>query len=232
MILSSLTQTRTSDDVADQLRALIQSGELAKGDQLPPQRELATTLGIGRQALREALSMLEALGYVETLRGAKGGTFVRDPVVASGQWLQQLRENIDELDQILDFRIAVESEVAALAATRRDDDDLAAMKAAIDALPAESDRSRFRSADAQFHMSLARAARNGRLERAVRQARADLFLPTDRILFVTEIESTRDEHTAVLLSITAGDAEHARSEIRTHVEHTRRQVHGLIEALS
>ena len=50
MILSSLTQTRTSDDIADQLRALIQSGELAKGDRLPPQRELATTLGIGRQA--------------------------------------------------------------------------------------------------------------------------------------------------------------------------------------
>ena len=37
-------------------------------------------------------------------------------------------------------------------------------------------------------MSLARAARNGRLERAVRQARADLFLPTDRLLFVTEID--------------------------------------------
>jgi DNA-binding FadR family transcriptional regulator len=65
--------TRTADEVAAHFRALIQSGELNVGHRLPPQRELAKSLGVSRQTVFEALGVLEHDGYVNTLRSMSQG---------------------------------------------------------------------------------------------------------------------------------------------------------------
>lgn len=230
MDLRPYTVTRTGVEVAEDLRAQIQSGEIAVGARLPPQRDMARKLAVGRQAVSEALSLLESEGYLVTRRGAHGGSFVCEPVRPAAMWLEQIRATFPDMLDVLDFRLGVECEIARLAAERRTDDDLAEMQAAIDALPvAPVNRSDFREADGRFHAGLSRAARNSRLEAALRRARADLFIPTDNIPFTETVEVSRRQHQAVLRAVERRDAAGAARAIRAHIEETRRHLCSLVD---
>jgi DNA-binding FadR family transcriptional regulator len=228
MAHSTIALKSAADEIAERFRELIRSGELAAGDRLPPQRELATELGVGRAALREALAVLEQEDYVSISRGAHGGTFVRELDGPAARWVDRIRANAAELDEIVDFRIAVESHVAALAAARRTDENLDELREAVAALGEEMDRAQFRAADARFHSSLARAARNPRLEAAVRRARADLFVPTDRLAWPAAVEATRSGHASILEAVTAGDPAAAASAATAHIERTREDFRSLV----
>jgi DNA-binding FadR family transcriptional regulator len=166
----SLTVT---DDVAQQLRQLIHSGELGPGDKLPSERELADRLGVARVSLREAIKLLQGTGYVEIKRGARGGTFITGLEAAYRRWVGRLREEASELDDIIDYRIAIESRAAALAAVRRVESDLAEQRTAIERLDDAQERSAFRLADSQFHGAVARASGSRRLEAAIHYARGE-----------------------------------------------------------
>jgi len=229
MELKPRTLNRTGVDLAEDLRAQIQSGEISVGARLPSQRQMAERLSVGRQAVAEALSLLEAEGYVVTRRGAHGGSFVCEPVAPAAVWLELVRSSFPDLEEALDFRIGVESQIARLAAQRRTAADIRAMQAAIDMLPSHSvSRSEFREADGRFHAALSRAAGNGRLEAALRRSRADLFLPTDNIPYVETVEVTRRQHQAILRAIERQDSTAAARAVTAHVEETRRHLRSLL----
>ena len=221
--------TRTADEVAAHFRALIQSGELNVGHRLPPQRELAKSLGVSRQTVFEALGVLEHDGYVNTLRGASGGTFVCELRVPAERWLERLRASIHEFDDVLDFRIGVERQVAVLAAARRTDDDLMAMRAAVAELAAADSLSSYRAADAAFHRALSQAARNPLLEQAVFQARASLFFPVDLLEYEPTVAQTAREHTTILRALERHDGTAAARAVATHLEHTRAKLHSMLD---
>jgi GntR family transcriptional repressor for pyruvate dehydrogenase complex len=110
--------------VVEQIVDLIEVGDFAIGTQLPTERELAKRLGVGRASLREALSALQILGFVETKHGQ--GTFVRSdaaslslPSEANGILAEESPFTI------LEARIAFEPSIAALAARERSDEALA-----------------------------------------------------------------------------------------------------------
>ena len=69
-------QHRISNQIADQIRALIVEGRLKNGDKLPSERELSTLLGVGRISLREGLRILESMGIIETKYGVNAGSYV------------------------------------------------------------------------------------------------------------------------------------------------------------
>ena len=69
---------RAFEEICGSIRARIGDGRLRPGDKLPPERELALQLGVGRNALREALRSLEIAGIVRLQKGAKGGAFIRE----------------------------------------------------------------------------------------------------------------------------------------------------------
>ena len=69
---------RAFEEICDRIRAQIAAGSLKPGDKLPAERELAQQLGVGRNALREALRSLEIAGIVRLQKGAKGGAFIRE----------------------------------------------------------------------------------------------------------------------------------------------------------
>lgn len=225
-----LNPTRMADDVADHFRALIHSGELCIGARLPPQRQLAKQLGVGRQAIFEALATLEAQGYVDTLRGATGGTFVCELELPTERWLDRLRSNIDQFDDVLDFRIGVERQAAALAAQRRTTADLDAMQTAIDELAGSTSLSAYRAADAAFHRALSVASRSERLTRATFEARAELFFPVDQLEYEPTIAATAREHATIARAVERGDASGAASAVGRHLEHTRSKLHSLLAA--
>jgi DNA-binding FadR family transcriptional regulator len=216
------------ESLAGQLRTLIHQGSLGPGDRLLPERELAEQLGVGRDSLREAIKLLQGSGYVVVRRGAHGGTFVTELEEPYARWLTSMREDLGELNDILDFRIAIETRAAALAAERRDEDDLASQRIAIEQLVQAEGRSSFRHADSAFHTAVAHAARNRRLESSIQYARGELFSPTDHLWFTELIESCQRGHQAIYEAINRRDPRGAAQAMEAHIEDTREDLWALL----
>src|SRR6476659_4429636 len=165
--------------VLAQLRRSIHLGHFGAGDKLPPERELAKLLGVSRTTVREAVRVLEGEGLVEIRRGSAGGISVKPQSMGR----TELRRRLREFEEIIEFRLALEPMSARLAAERRTKADIAALHkafewlAAIAATGAEGAVSDWVRADGEYHLRIARMARNGRLLSAIEEARAGMFLP-------------------------------------------------------
>ena len=105
----------------------IESGRLAAGARLPSEAELEAQLGLSRASVREALARLRAEGRVQSRRGA--GSFLTQGRPAEMVRLSTIT-SVPELIEWHEFRLALESEVASLAAERATDEDIARMRAA------------------------------------------------------------------------------------------------------
>ncbi len=218
----------TVTGIANLLRGRIHRGELSPGDRLASERDLATDLGVGRITLRGALARLQAEGYLEVRRGASGGNFVTELEKPYRRWIRRMREDMSDLDDLIEYRIAVERRAAKLAAIRADDTDRQRMAEAIDKLDRADDNEAFRQADSEFHTALAEASGSPRLIAAVDDARGELFAPTDQLRYSTEVERTRTQHQAIYQAIMAADPEAAADAVEAHIETTRGE---LIEML-
>ncbi len=213
----SLTPDSASESAERYVRALIYWGELGPGDKLPSATELAASLGISRATLRVALKTLERAGFLVTTRGAHGGSRVSDTAMLSRAWVQWIREHGDELEGIFEFRRTIESRLAALAAERRDEDDLTDIELALAREHENRQRASIFQADADIHRSIARAAHSPRLAQAMIDVRAELFLPVD--LSLLEEESVvYDSHALIVKAIREGNADGAASAAAAHVD--------------
>ncbi|MHC1559993.1 FadR/GntR family transcriptional regulator [Actinomycetospora sp. C-140] len=219
-----VTTTTLAQAVADHLRMRIHRGDVSPGERLPPERDLAEQLGIARISLREAIRLLREDGYVEVRRGSTGGTYVTELRRPAEAWRSRMREQAGEIDDIVDFRIALETRTAALAAQRHTEATLAPIRESLGALRGVIGRTAFRQADSRFHVALARAARNERLADAVETARGELFSPRDLLPFREPVEETLRDHQAIYEAVRAGDAEAAAEAMRAHLEGARRQL--------
>lgn len=222
MITQPLNRLPTHARAADWLRERIRSGELAVGTRLPAQRDLSAALGVSRQSIQDALFELEKDGLIEILRGSQGGSFVVAKSLSPRAVRKWIESNIDELEAIIEFRLAVEKQIGILACRRRSVEDLETMQRAIDELPSgEAPRSAFRAADGKFHAALARTAGNVRLEQALRKSRSDMFIPTDSLQFEDEVDCTRREHQEIVAALKARDESAAAELVEKHIEQTR-----------
>jgi GntR family transcriptional regulator, transcriptional repressor for pyruvate dehydrogenase complex len=218
--------------IAERVRGRIHRGELGPGDRLLPERQLAEELGVGRLRLREALAMLEAEGYLVARRGASGGRFVTELSAPYGQWVEQMRRDLHELDHIVDFRLAVECQVARLAAQRCTKADITTLRAAVRALERATTPRAYRTADLAFHAALALAAKSPRLAAAVEEIRGELFSPADEVWFDGRSGASARDHLAIVEACVAGDADRAAAIMAEHVSQTRAELRALIEAKS
>lgn len=199
---------------------------LSPGDQLPGEGTLAETLGVSRLTVREAVKQLSARGIILTSNG-------RRPVVAEpdgrsvGDFLRtEIRRDPATLLELVDVRVALESQIAALAAGADEtalgpaDDALAAMVAALD------DRDAFNDADVRFHAALAGATGNSLL--AILLAQMEGVLRSSRDLS-TEGHRRRglglgdivEQHREILAHARAHDPAAAAEAMRRHLESAR-----------
>jgi DNA-binding FadR family transcriptional regulator len=211
-------------DVVQDLRGRIHRGELGPGDRLPPERELAPQLGVSRDRLRDALSTLEGDGYLFSKRGATGGWFVTELGAPFATWAARTEH---DLDDIVDFRLAVECEAARFAATRRTRADVDAIGQAVERLDAAATPREYRLADVAFHAAIAVAAGNERLATAIERARGELFEPADELWQHGRIDSLAD-HRQILDAIGHQDAAAAAGAMAEHIERTRLEVRALV----
>jgi DNA-binding FadR family transcriptional regulator len=206
--------------VLNRLRRAIHLGIYGPGDKLPPERAHAEQLGISRVTLREAIRVLEGEGYVETRRGSMGGVTVLDRKEPPVQLRRRLREDIEQLRAVADFRLANERCAAERAATRVDEDDIAALARAIDALRDSTSVGNFRQADSFFHVRIAEAADCELLRQAVEDARAAMFMPLDALDFELIHSSSVRDHEKILQALKGADAAKAGRAMASHLRHT------------
>lgn len=216
--LRPVRRSRLYEEVVDRLRELIDVQGLQPGDRLMSERELAERLGVSRTSVRQALTALEVMGLVRVRHG--GGVFLaRAPDAVLPSLATELVNRYEQLPAVMEVREAIETQTARLAARRRSDDDLRAIRDAVAAMDAAiGSGGEPAAADAQFHTAVARAARNPLLERLW----ADLAEPIDETRRASLARPGRPprsvaDHRAILDAIEAGDEDAAAAAMRAHL---------------
>jgi GntR family transcriptional regulator, transcriptional repressor for pyruvate dehydrogenase complex len=209
--------------VTERIRRAIHMGSYLPGDKLPSERTLAQHLGVSRATLREAIRVLEGEGYVISRRGASGGILVLDQAENEERIRPLLAEKLPEIEEIFDYRTAVEGAAARLAADRRTDEDLAILQRAYDVMAADRETRRFRAADNAFHLAIADAARNRPMRQAIEDARAEMWVPIDRLISRVFLTANR-HHRQILDAIRARDPDAAQQAVVDHLETARRDL--------
>lgn len=122
---------RAFDEIIDQVRAMIASGELRPGERLPSERMLADQFAVSRNTVREALRMLEIAGLVTLKRGATGGSFIADgdPSIVASSLSDALHLTDISLADVTETLHGISSMAARIACERMTEDDLAKLDA-------------------------------------------------------------------------------------------------------
>ena len=206
-------------EVARRLLDLFTDGSLAPGTRLPPERQLAGTLEVGRSAVREALAALEILGIVDVRPGS--GTYLRG--TASELLPQTLRWGLligqRNTAELIELRSGLEIYVARLAAARVDDAAHARLDAHLSRMRAATgDLKAFVRADLDFHNALAAAAGNDLLVDLLHVVRSLLQVYADRAVH-DEVAAriALAEHEAIARAVGAGDEDAAASAMAVHM---------------
>jgi GntR family transcriptional regulator, transcriptional repressor for pyruvate dehydrogenase complex len=213
--------TRVSDEVAEQIRRLIVSEQLAEGARLPAERDLADRFGVSRPMVSQALRMLALMGLVDIRRGS--GAYVlrrpQDMVTASVSLLLDMHGSVGELAQL---RLWLETAGATHAALRREP---ASIAAALDRLTgATASAPAWIAADTLFHAAAVRAAGNTYLTAVYEAVHAAVlaheyehWVRTDtEPAWLTAPGALLGLHQAIYDAIAAGDAEAAGLSVQRH----------------
>lgn len=212
-----LMRTRLYEQVAEQITAWVRENGLAAGDKIPPERELAQRLGVSRATLSQALVALEVIGVVEVRHG--DGTVVTS-APSSTRIGQAIRAHADRLPEIIETRDALETKIAALAAQRRTQEDLARIDDALAAMEDDIESGgRGVEGDERFHGAVTAAAHSLLLAHLmdeigdlIRESRIESLSQPDRP------RSSLAGHRAIADAIRAGDADAAAAAMHAHVE--------------
>jgi len=219
-------------ELVDALGDRIRDGRLMPGDKLPTEAAIMGEFGVSRTVVREAISKLQASGQVETRHGI--GTFVIGLGDAPGFKLGPEQFNtLRDVIAVLELRIGVETEAAALAAQRRTPANLAMMRQALDAVAQAVDEGRDAvSADFQFHLEIARATQNSHFADMMATLGSSIIprarltqveglnepMSSERLQYLRRVNG---EHESIFDAINASDADAARAAMRTHLANSR-----------
>lgn len=215
--LRPVTRPRLYEQVAEQITGWIADNGLGAGDRLPPERELATRLGVSRATVSQALVALEVVGVVAVRHG--DGAILTEAAGAR-RITEAIREHAQRLPDVIDARDALETKLAALAAQRRTDAEVDAIDAALDAMEADVDAGgRGLEGDERFHAAVTAAAHSELLARMMAEL-SELVRET-RIESLGQPGRPRDSlaaHRRIAAAIRAGDPTEAARAMHDHVE--------------
>jgi GntR family transcriptional regulator, transcriptional repressor for pyruvate dehydrogenase complex len=210
----------TSLQVTRRILEYVLSAEMLPGARMPSERQFAEVLGVGRGVVRESLKCLILLGLVEVRQG--DGTYLRQ---ATSELLPKIIEwglllGDKQTFEIVEARQHLEQITASLAAERRSDDDLRAMEMALEQMrdsvhaPPE-----FAQADIDFHLCIAKAARNSVLSGILVNIQCLLGVWIRRVVGAEAAENgvSYREHVAVFEAIGRHDGTGAAAAMHRHL---------------
>jgi len=218
--LKPVESRRLYQQIADQIRELIDRGGFEPGTRLPPERDLAQQLGVSRPSLREALIALDVEGRVEVR--SNSGVFVsaapQEPAAA-----RRTAAMGESPSQLMEARSVIEGEVVILACARVTDEPLARLRALLRSMEAEIGRRARVDFDREFHLTLAEMSGNAVLTRLVGELFDERHSPISAKIS-SRLENTRtwkvalEEHKAILAALEARDPIAAQAAMRAHLK--------------
>jgi GntR family transcriptional repressor for pyruvate dehydrogenase complex len=214
--LHPVARPRLYEQVVQQILAWVRDNGLGVGDHLPPERELASRLGVSRATVSQALVAMEVVGVV-SVRHGDGAVIVDSP--GTSKVVDALHEHAQRLPDVIEAREALETKLAALAAVRRTQEDLARIDAALEVMAADIAAGRRGvDGDERFHAAVTEAGHSALLQR--------LMLEISGLIRETRIESlsqpgrpreSLEGHRLIAEAIRARDTEGAAAAMRAHV---------------
>jgi len=224
--LNSEKNGTTAEEVVTRLREMIQSGELAAGDRLPPERDLAKLLGVSRPTLRAGIRSLATVGILQSKQGA--GTFVAEaeesPTLDTSalRMLSALHGFTSE--EMFEARLALEMSIAALAAERADSEQMAQLAEEVTGMYASLDRpEQYLVHDMQFHQTIAAASGNRILTALMNMVASILFeYRSKTVKRAIDLKDSAEQHHNIYRAIREHDPEAARQAMRVHLIETQK----------
>ena len=216
------------EQVNDQLRELIVSGDLPAGERLPNEAALAREFGVSRATVREALRILATQNLIRTTKGAGGGSYVTLPTV--DHISEFLRGNLNllseaehvSLEELLEARELVEVPAARLAAQRSTPDDVDRLREAIPDNPLRMTTQEQFAYNKDFHTVIVEACGNTLLYIAAQPVFSVLQTHLARSSLGKGFHrSINEHHRRIVEAIEAGDADGAAAEMHAHLEYLR-----------
>jgi len=208
-----------ASEIARRLVDYLLAGGIEPGHRVPSERQLAEAFGVGRSAMREALKSLTFLGLLEVRHG--DGTYLKKAdstllprVVEWGLLLGEKRTT-----DLVEARQKIEATIAGMAASRRDDADLAELRRLLGRMGRmEGDPAGFVDADVAFHLRLAEAAGNTALRDILTGIQALLRAWISRAISAEgDIPISYREHIPILAAIEEGDEAAAVAAMEAHL---------------
>ncbi len=216
------------EDTVERLLQTIRLGVLGPGESLPPERELATRLGVSRDTVRDAIKSLAQAGYLVSRRGRYGGTFLADALPAPNP--AAVRFTRADIDDVVRLREILEVGATQLAAART---LTATERQALSGRLADvrdADIADYRRLDSRLHLAIAEAAGVPSLVPLVAQNRMRLNELLDCIpLLDRNIAHSEQQHEAIIAAILAGDVEAAAETMSAHVDGSAALLHGFLD---
>jgi len=216
--------SRLYEQIVQQIEESILKGTLKPGDQLPAERELAQRFGVSRTAVREAVKALREKGLVEAYSGR--GTFITNGTSQAIRQSLDLMMKIGQQDgsiHLAEVRAILEPEIAALAATRGEEQHIATMREAFGVMDrAREDPVAYIEADLDFHLALAEAAANPLILSLIDSIVGLLREQRMRIFYVEGgPERGQYHHKRILDALEQHDTAKARAAMQAHLLQVR-----------
>jgi GntR family transcriptional repressor for pyruvate dehydrogenase complex len=219
-VFKPVESRRLYQQIADQIRELIDRGGFEAGTRLPPERDLALQLGVSRPSLREALIALDVEGRVEVRSGS--GVYVS--TIKPGATPERTVAMGESPSQLMEARSVIEGELVILACARITEEPLARLRGLLNGMEAAIERRRARvDLDREFHLTLAEMSGNAVLSRLVAELFDERHSPISAKIS-SRFETTRTwkaalkEHQAILTALEARDPIAAQAAMRAHLK--------------
>ncbi|MET4096378.1 FadR/GntR family transcriptional regulator [Arthrobacter sp. UYCu712] len=228
-----MSRNLTADLAAD-LPMRIVDGVIQPGDKLPSENTLIGEFGVSRTVVRAALTHLQAEGLVETERGR--GSFALTPPPEGNRTMPGSRPvaSMEDRIHLLEFRIGVESEAAALAARNGSERQLKAVRQALDDFTASGEHpAHAMKADFEFHRAVAAATGNPFYSDCLASlGQTMIAMPRTRLMTGGEhnarehFEQVATEHASIYAAIADRDEASSSAAMRSHLANSRRRLRG------
>jgi GntR family transcriptional repressor for pyruvate dehydrogenase complex len=219
-------QIRKYEKVVDAVKAAISSGELAYGDPLPPERKMIDDLGVSRSSLREAFSVLELLGLIESLPGK--GRVVRHPQTLVSGGIPPLEGSA--VLELMEARRVLDPAIAGEAARRASPSDAARIRRVLsatrDALDEQSHRAQ---SDFDFHLAMAESTHNFIFVNIVKME-FNMIMATHELIYgaLEDKMAFVDEHEALFEAILDHDVDMASGSAAKHIDRVYKTLLGAV----
>jgi GntR family transcriptional repressor for pyruvate dehydrogenase complex len=225
----SVKRQRVSDEIVNQVKALISEGVLKPGDRLPPERELIREFGVSRPSLREALKSLVAQGFLKVKQGDR--TFVKS---ITSEKLQDplsllLKADTQKIFDLIEVRKAMEAWGAFYAAQRASEEDVKQLEEIIGQMKLALDEGKsWEKQDADFHLAMAQATHNT-IQTHIMFTIYDLLRESVARVFRDQGKAKKlfNQHYRIFSAIKNRSPDKARERVLEHLDYVESEVKAL-----